>query len=116
MSAMKTYNDLEKKDQYKLDGVIDAVRSVEPSSPAVHNEYGLCATCEHFQIVESEFSVLIARCEEFNINLSTQNKVKYCSLFSERGTMSLWDMKEIAILIDKPKEAIGFVGSGDDRK
>ena len=106
---MKTYNDLEKKDKYKLDSIIDAAKSESDYNYGNYDSYGLCSKCSYFRVVESEFKVIIAKCEEFNIKLSTQNPVKRCTTFEKRGTMSLWDMKELAILIDIPKDKIGLI-------
>ena len=110
---MKTYNDLDEKEQNKLDGIVEAYNENKIddlySGAKQHEEYGLCSSCSYFQIAESEFKVLLAKCKVFAVHLSTVQPVKRCSVYSKRGTMSLWDMKDIAILIDPTRRKAGFI-------
>ena len=108
---MKTYDDLEEIEKSKLTSLIDATESFEDrlfSSTSNKEAYGQCASCRNFQIVESEFKTLVARCEELELRLSTANPVKNCSIYRRRGEMTLWEMKDVAIIIDIPKDKIGF--------
>lgn len=110
---MKTYDDLEKKDKHKLDSIIDSLEdSKKYTMYGTHSSihYGLCSSCEWFITVESEYKVLLAKCDELDIKLSTIHPVETCSKYKKRGSLSLWDMKSMAIIIDIPQNKIGFEG------
>lgn len=112
---MKSYYDLEDKEQVKLDELIDIYDSRLPSKRGEgvgrisHSEYGLCSTCSKFEVVESEFKVKLARCGYFKMMLNTTDPVKGCSEYIGRKEMSLWDMKNLATLIDAPNRKAGFI-------
>lgn len=110
---MKTYYDLEEKEQEKLDEIIDYSNMnrdiLDEYRPPAHSEFGLCASCSRFDLAETEFKVIIAMCNYFKMPLSTAHPIKKCTSFRKRGGMNLWEMKSMATLIDPPKKKAGFI-------
>ena len=109
----KKLADYKDEEWEQQDSMIDAGRSVveaaqKGNSRARNWQFGICADCQNFVIVESEFKVLFARCSSIKIRLNAREPVKFCSYFVQRGEMSIYDMKQIAYLIDVPKDKIGF--------
>ena len=109
----KKLADYKDEEWEQQDSMIDAGRSAmkvaEQGGGRIRNwQFGICANCKNFDVVESEFKVLFARCCSINIRLNTKEPVKFCSAFMKRGEMSIYDMKQIAYLIDVPKDKIGF--------
>ena len=107
----KLYSDLKEEEQDKISRVLDveAEKDYHTSTKNVPREFGLCATCEEFRFARTEFRVVKAWCRTMRMLLSAKEPIKECSVYTEKGQMSLWDMKAIAIYIDPPKEKIGFV-------
>lgn len=102
------YKDLSDTDKSDLVSIIDTTQ--EPQERKEEN-FGLCSTCKYFELVKSEFKILNSSCrEQSNIIISIQEPVKFCSIYSKIGEMSLFDMSQIALFInlDKEKERVGF--------
>lgn len=79
-------------------------------STANEKMFGKCASCKHFMFAESEFSIWYARCNGFGVKLSHKDPIVNCSSYTEVGSMSLWEMKEMATLIEgKKSRAAGFI-------
>ena len=73
---------------------------------------GICSNCKSLQYCKSEFGNAFARCSNFEIRLSGQNKIAECTCHDAKGILSLEDMKNIAILIDPDKSEIkGFISN-----
>jgi hypothetical protein len=79
--------------------------------------YGLCSKCKNFQVIETELFDHEAWCNCFDdgrrvkyIRPRMVDPIDSCSLFEDKGTMSLVMMGQIAYLIDvKPvKRKAGF--------
>ena len=106
---MTTYGDLSDEAKGNLTTILDIYESKEFDIPNLHDYscYGLCSDCNYLITAESEFKILIAKCAELEIKLTSAQPIIKCTKYNKRGQMSLWDMKDIAILIDD-KEKIGF--------
>lgn len=78
--------------------------------PNLKNMIGLCAGCQYYCYVINDMHQLVySVCGKFQIFLKTNDKIKDCSQYKERNSMSLTTMYEIATLIDVPQNAnIGF--------
>lgn len=110
------YKDLSDAGKSELNSVIDIadeshVNNSTTSSTWKYECYGVCKDCEHFVIVESEFQTILAKCGELGIQLSATQPITSCTRFYKRNQMSLWDMKNIALLINPNKNEIGFKGN-----
>ena len=71
--------------------------------------FGICGKCSQFAFAETEFQVLFCRCTQFEHNLTSRHPVMNCTAFSEKGQLKLWQMQEIALLIDDiDHPTIGF--------
>ena len=107
----KKYIELEENQQDELDSLVDFVGNTRQKAPYTSrpNVYGLCNDCVYFNVVETEFEIIHMSCDELKILLSTKDPVKHCSKYSKRGKMNLWDMKQIATIIDPPKDKVGFL-------
>ena len=106
----KKYKELDESQQDEIDSLVDSVASKQNRSYTSRpNVFGLCNDCAYFVVVESEFEILYMRCDELRIRLDTRYPVKKCSKYTKRGGMNLWDMKQIATIIEVPKEKAGFL-------
>ncbi len=71
---------------------------------------GVCAKCKNMKYCKTEFNDVLAYCKSFEIRLSGQNRVVECNEYSPRGSMSLRDMEQMAILINSSEPEIkGFI-------
>lgn len=113
---VKKYSDLNKKEQGKIDNVIDINANVlgfdswsrSNGKLRILDGYGLCSKCNNFQFARSEFKTKLAKCSEFENFLSSEDPVSDCTNFEKRGSMSVDDMKLIAIIIEPKKNNIGY--------
>lgn len=72
------------------------------------SKFGICSDCDYFTFVESEFRIEFAKCVEFNLILNGKTAFINCNCFHKRGQLNLSQMKDIAWIIDLPKERAGF--------
>lgn len=70
-------------------------------------EYGLCSSCAYFKYVRGAFKVRYVACGSFEKLLKADDPVVECTGYIKTGTMSIWDMQQIAYIIDI-KEPVGF--------
>ena len=77
---------------------------------AMKDLVGLCADCKMFNYCKTEFGTVLAKCEEFNIRLSGQNRITECNLHSPKRALTLNEMYSIAYLIDPAEPSVkGFI-------
>lgn len=84
----------------------------EYGSPPVDfdtKKFGLCCDCSELRASISKFGSIFARCYEFDKNLNSSDPIEKCSDYKKKGSMTLWDMKEIAYIIEVDKKEIGFI-------
>ena len=72
-------------------------------------DFGLCNDCNASVFRMTEFGKYDALCVTHHAKCirSHVDKITICTNFSQKGVMSLWDMKEIAWLIEA-KRTVGF--------
>lgn len=106
---------IEKKKDKELNKVINNAQNMYNFDPIVsdtHSKmFGICAKCKMFMFAEGEFTIIFAKCREYDTPLTQKNAIQKCSTFDERGSLSLWDMKGMARLIDiddLKKNRVGF--------
>jgi hypothetical protein len=73
------------------------------------NNFGVCNDCKHLYAAKTEYGTSIGKCFEMNILLRGIDNISECTMYSKKGSMSLDDMKEIAIIIDVNKNRVGFM-------
>lgn len=80
--------------------------------PRLKQLLGLCATCTSCHYHKTQLMDEIYMCERRSnfpgTKLNTSDPVIECSAYGKRGDMTLWDMKEMATLVDPPKRKPGF--------
>lgn len=104
----KKYIDYDEEYREKIDSEVSVGESLTNNSKYENNDiHGICSDCSYFCIVETNFSIIFLACNNFNIPLNLRNKITNCSGYSKRLSMSLWEMKDIATIIE-PTERIGF--------
>lgn len=110
----KRYSELEDDLQNSIGLELDALESsfeaarrseVKPTNKAF---FGMCASCKGFSYAETEFGVLVAFCKRFKIKRKAGSVVKTCYEYEQRGQMDLYEMREIAYLIEPVKDKLGF--------
>ena len=112
---MKKLSDLSKKEKSKISDEIDALGSKytagkysgEFSGSKV--EMGLCSTCKELLFTKTQYGNTYAMCERWDKTLNGIDLVVRCGAFRKRGEMSLYDMKDIAVLIDVQQRKIGMI-------
>jgi hypothetical protein len=77
-------------------------------------KYGLCGKCKHMRYASSQFRIRKAYCYNFTEHghtmfLYDNDPIVECTQFDQRGVMDLYDMKQIAWLIDPPRDKIGLI-------
>jgi hypothetical protein len=83
--------------------------------------YGLCAKCANIRIIRTKLDNEQVWCQEFTDKASyipiclpnKQDPIESCSLFVERGEMSLQEMRRIAWMIDVKQNRIGFATTNE---
>ena len=112
---MKTLSDLSKEEKTKVSKEIDAyaTRFHDRCDDEVRSgrviEMGLCSTCKELLFTRTQYGTTYAQCERWDKQLNGLDLVVECTAFKRHGEMSLYDMKDIAILIDVEKRKIGIV-------
>lgn len=111
---METYINLEDDKKETISACVFAkARQLEDKQKERKNkEYGLCADCANFTVTKTEFRTIRAACNAYHrqlMGLNSVHQVIECTEYVKKGQMSLYDMQNIAILIepDAP-EKIGF--------
>jgi len=120
-TRMKTFKDLDKDDRGREGDRIDAIANAmgmdeyskvpaDAGTVRRFSAYGrACPVCQSFQFAEARYrGVVIANCSYHECRLSANDPVERCSGFVRRGTMSLNEMKEMALLIEPAKDKLGF--------
>lgn len=75
--------------------------------------FGICSDCTSLEMANGDTGVLFAQCKYFERKLSQRSPIRECTQFYKRGQLSLWDMKEIAWLIDDDRTIVGFNNEED---
>lgn len=77
------------------------------------DSFGICGSCKKFVFAESEFEVVLSSCPTLGITINSKQQIKNCNSYDKLGTLTLFDMINMAYLIDIPKEPIGFAKKGE---
>ncbi len=110
------YEDDESQQKRVISKIVHKAESVYDFGANLADEhaktFGICAKCKNFMFCEGEFSVVFAKCSMFERPLTQKNAIKNCSSFDEKGVLSLYDMKSMAILIDNvERREVGFMAN-----
>ena len=73
------------------------------------NKIGLCSDCSSLNYCRSEFGNIVASCARFKIRITGRNRIMECTDYYQRGQMSLYDMYQIAWIINTNKNSVGFI-------
>lgn len=98
----------------RLGEVFDSKMDESAVSERMEGLVGICATCTSFVYQKTRLDSEKFRCSRYSdphglIPINTCDPLKECSNYHKRGEMDIWDMKEMAILIDgAPKKVPGF--------
>ncbi len=116
---MKKLNDYSESEQTEIETQVDAFSSVlrggahdwETAKKHINDDsYGICNKCTNLLLTVFEFgSKKSAYCEKWKRFLEENKRVEDCSAFNEKGKLSLYDMKQIAIMIEPSEKEIGFI-------
>jgi len=112
------YSELDDKEQQKVNDEIgpsamvfgydeweESKRERIPDIP----QLGLCANCGNLRACISEFGKIVARCDVFKCSLNAQDPIKDCTSFEKRGEVPLYELKEMAIILEPNKKQVGFI-------
>ena len=118
MKKLIEYSDKEREViKAEIENTGDLINERQNSSKflKMDHDFGICNNCKNFMFAEIEHGGIRAFCESWEINRNSQKRVIKCNQFSEVGTLSLWDMKEMAYIIELDNE-IGFIKSENNGK
>jgi len=108
--------EINKKDQKVIDSEITAGAQIigadefgHPNKKPLFPKLGLCNDCAHLHAMETKWGKIYAMCTEFEMKLRQDDEVCNCTRYSTAGQMSIWDMKEIAIILEPNRKIAGFV-------
>ncbi len=104
------YNELSEENKTELDAIIENTVSTKQKNIKIEG-FGLCSTCNWFNLIKTEFKIIKAFCGgvKNNFNIDKKDPIKFCNLYQKRGEMSLYDMGQIALFIDINKtRKVGF--------
>ena len=115
---MRKISDFEDKERRQISSEVDALASeydtdkydgVSMGVRGLKNDMGLCGQCKDLLFTKTQYGTQYAKCTEWKKNLNGVDLVVECTAFRRRGEMSLYDMKDIAIIIETPKRKIGII-------
>jgi len=112
---VKKLNEYNKKEKQRITSEIEAHATIfeideydSTTSGDVIIDLGLCSKCKDLLCTQTEYGTIYAQCRIWEKMLNTSNRVKHCTRFRRRGQMSLYDMQDIATIININKREIGF--------
>lgn len=70
---------------------------------------GICAFCKHLIYYKTRLQDEAFWCNKFdNLRLRTSDPIETCTRYWHVSWSDIWDLKELATLIDPPKRKVGF--------
>lgn len=114
---MEKFSNLESEEKREMENTLESKASelgfeaweTYQGGSLLEDQIGLCSKCKSLNYCKAEFGNVFAKCAEFEFNLTGQNRITECNLFSPKGQLCLNDMFAIAIIIDPPKRKPGFI-------
>ena len=79
-----------------------------PSEKNAVADFGLCTNCKWLRASKTKYGRIYAFCMEWDRALSGVDLIERCNRFDKRGQMSLYDMQQIAVIIEVDKRKVGF--------
>ena len=96
------YKDLSEEEQEEHNSLLDYTHKPKERKD---EGFGLCSTCKNFYVTKSEFKILSTKCSlQGNIKITIEDPIRFCSIYSKLGEMSLYEMTQIALFIDLNEE------------
>ena len=102
------YKDLSEQEQEDFNSLTNVKHKPKAKKADI---YGLCSSCKHFNLIKSEFKIIKATCEcHSDVHITIEEPIKYCSLYTKIGEMTLYEMGQLALFIDIENEEgkVGF--------
>jgi len=118
----KKFSELENDEKRTIENSLEAKASelgleswenYQEKGSLLEDQIGLCAGCKSLKYCKTEFGNVFAKCNEFEFNLTGQNRITECNMLTPKGTLSLADMYSLAYMIEpdiKPKIG-GFISN-----
>lgn len=113
---MKKLSDYEKDLKDKIDSEIQAGQAGLPENWDGHiienikiDKYGLCNTCTKVRICKTKYHRVMAYCEQWERHLNEIDPVIECTNYKKRGQLSLFEMQNMAIIIELDKKKVGLL-------
>jgi len=110
------YKDLKSEDMLLVDAQVESSSNFIDfkmrGSGLVAEQYGICATCKHFTYAATKYRTVRALCILIRSHpqaLSDADIIEECTSHTKRGQMELYDMVQMAVLIESnPSRKAGF--------
>jgi len=107
----------DKKEQHERERAYAIGRDLADKSATLvisDDSLGRCKSCSHLVYAKTKYNKRFACCEgnsdnNMRVPLKYGDPVCECTMYSQKGLMSLFEMKDIAILIEAKREKkVGF--------
>jgi hypothetical protein len=72
-------------------------------------DFGICYDCKELRACRTRYGKVLAKCYEFDITMNGTDPIMECSCYKRRGEMTLFEMKDMAIIIETNKRQAGFI-------
>ncbi len=112
---MKKLSEFKSEEQRAIKNEIDAHAAIiqveDYSTGNVATDLGLCSNCKQLIYTSTEYGTAYAKCNEWEMRLNLSNRIKHCNRFRQRGQMDLYEMKDVAIIIDPDKKKLDYCGN-----
>lgn len=116
--AIIKFADMEKEDKGRIRDDIEAVDSRRYDIDKKNrrgradgiDRFGECALCNHMAFARTEVGIRFALCTRFEhmFGLNSKYPITACTEFSRLGYVSLYDLQQIAWIIDDSTKKAGF--------
>jgi hypothetical protein len=120
--SSREFRNIDEDDRNKLKGeVLMGLAKIkchslydQPSHKIADNhrhKYGLCCHCEHFQCAAAESIILMAKCKEIKVGLTSAKPITECSWFiDDRAPTDASDFMHTATIMDLIEDkSTGFI-------
>jgi hypothetical protein len=73
------------------------------------SKFGVCNDCSSLKAATTQYGKTFAQCYEFEMILNGTDPIVTCTKYDKRGSMKLWEMKDIAIILEPHRKQAGFI-------
>jgi len=110
--SIKKLSELDKKDRTDISqAFVKEGEKLEETydHPKLGDSLGMCSDCKFCAVTEFEFKGYVVYCNYHDKAMNQKDRVVRCNSYTKRGQISLYDMQNIAWIIDNDPKVVGFI-------